>query len=180
MTLDDVYAMFQVSGDRDPRVVEAIMGHDLDDTDRAWLRDALASDEPHAYFASSLLHRKGAVDESFFAPIIGAIVAGDPIWNRYLVEPLVERFGARRVLEALVVAYDAAPDDERRLSARTAAYWAKPGRVYLGVAAFERREATPESQAAYDAVADLVERFGFDGGSEIHLAGGESIFDKDA
>ncbi|MFD2467626.1 hypothetical protein [Amycolatopsis silviterrae] len=93
-------------------------------------------------------------EELFDALLRAAVHDPDPSFNRQFVEPAVTAFGRRRVQEALLGCLATGTDPERAGAAR-AWYWAEPRLVCRG----EALVATPESQAEYDAHADLGARW---------------------
>lgn len=107
------------------------------------------------YFAADVLWYKGTVDEGWFAPLLAVAL----FYPERHIRLLVERFGTRRVLAALVAVYEREKDETRQFLTSIAAYYAQPSLEYIGTAAYERREPTEESRAAIDEVADLMRRF---------------------
>ncbi|WP_406631291.1 hypothetical protein [Amycolatopsis sp. WGS_07] len=93
-------------------------------------------------------------EELFDALLRAAVYDPDPSFNRQFVEPAVAAFGRRRVQEALLD-YLATGTDPERAGAARAWYWAEPNLDYRG----KDLVATPESQAEYDAHADLRARW---------------------
>jgi hypothetical protein len=78
--------------------------------------------------------------------------------NRKLIDPLVAALGYRRVQEALI-GYVEAGTDAEAIGATMAWYWARPPLVYLGEVNYAQRQPTPDSKAAWDALADLRTRY---------------------
>ncbi|WKK24068.1 hypothetical protein QZH56_36310 [Streptomyces olivoreticuli] len=106
---------------------------------RATLREGLASRVPEPLFNSL---------------VRAAVLDPNPSFNRQFVEPAVAAFGRHRVLAALIQYLCTGTNTERAGAAR-AWYWARASLRFRGSANFEKGVPTPESQAEYDAVADL-------------------------
>jgi len=128
------------------------------DADAEWLTEALEHDE-RKWFVAELAGRATPVAEAFFVPLMDAAIDEvDPSFNRYFVEPCVKAFGPRRVNEYLLEVVEAGPDF-CKAGAVNALYWAQVPLSFRGDApAFTMDHATPESRAAYEALADLWER----------------------
>lgn len=94
--------------------------------------------------------------EGLFSPLIRAAVYEiNPSFNRSFVEPCVIAFGHRLVNEALLEFVEHGSNFEKA-GAVNALYWAQvPLRFDREVPSFSKEYATPESQAAYDALADI-------------------------
>ncbi|MDZ8184795.1 MAG: hypothetical protein RMX96_08090 [Nostoc sp. ChiSLP02] len=94
--------------------------------------------------------------EVLFYPLIrAAIYERNPSLNRSFVEPCVIAFGHRLVNEALLEFVEHGSNFEKA-GAINALYWAQvPLRFDGKVPSFSKEYATPESQAAYDALADI-------------------------
>lgn len=94
--------------------------------------------------------------EALFEPLMRAAVYDpDPSFNRQFVEPAVIAFSRRRVQEAILGYLTTGTNSERAGAAR-AWYWAQPALRYRGV---KESTVTPESQAEFDAHADLRTRW---------------------
>jgi hypothetical protein len=78
--------------------------------------------------------------------------------NRQLIDPLVAALGYRPVQEALT-GYVEKGTDAEVIGATMAWYWARPPLAYQGTANWERRQPTTDSKAAWDALADLRDRY---------------------
>ncbi|HYH64925.1 MAG TPA: hypothetical protein VD866_09550 [Urbifossiella sp.] len=126
--------------------------------DAAWLTGAL-TDEERKWFVADLARRAGDVGEALFTPMLNAAVAEvNPSFNRSFVEPCMTAFGPRRVNEYLLDVVEAGTDDQKA-GAANALYWAQVGLTFIGeVPAFTPDHATPESRAAYEALADIQAR----------------------
>jgi hypothetical protein len=126
--------------------------------DAAWLTGGLADDE-RKWFVADLAHRVGGVGDSLFAAMLDAAVAEvNPSFNRSFVEPCMAAFGPRRV-NAYLLGVVAAGTDDQKAGAANALYWAQVGLTFIGnVPAFTPEHATPESRAAYEALADIRAR----------------------
>lgn len=94
--------------------------------------------------------------EVLFSPLIrAAVYERNPSFNRSFVEPCVIAFGHRLVNEALLKFVEHGSNFEKA-GAVNALYWAQvPLRFDGKVPSFSKKYATPESQAAYDALADI-------------------------
>lgn len=91
------------------------------------------------------------VRQEWFEPLVRAAVYDpDPSFNRQLVEPAVAAFGRRRV-QVRLLEYLRTGTNPQRAGAARAWYWTQVPLTYLG----RSRSPTPESQAEYDAYADL-------------------------
>jgi hypothetical protein len=132
--------------------------HALTAEDRGWLEDSLRGGGDRGYFAVEVIRRKDALEDGMFALFIRAAVEEiDPSANRTYVEPLVARFGLRRVIEALLEIFErGGPAD--KAGAMNALYWAQAPLTFVGNGPFTLENATPESRALYLAVEDLRKR----------------------
>ena len=122
-------------------------------------RPALMSDSGGAWFewqhqARGVIAeavRNTPVRQEWFEPLVRAAVYDpDPSFNRLLVEPALAAFGRRRV-QSRLLEYLRTGTDPQRAGAARAWYWTQVPLTYVG----RSRIPTPESQAEYDAYADL-------------------------
>lgn len=91
------------------------------------------------------------VRQEWFEPLVlAAVYDPDPSFNRQLVEPAVAVFGRRRV-QVRLIEYLTLGTNPQRAGAARAWYWTQVPLTYLG----RSRTPTPQSQAEYDAYADL-------------------------
>ena len=132
-----------------------LQAHVLDDVDYAWLETALREGGGFGQFAVEVIRRKQALSERFFVLYLrAAIDECDPTTNRSYVEPLVARFGLRRVIAALLEVFSrGGPAD--KAGALNALYWAQAPLTFVGDGPLTIDNATPESRALYLAVEDL-------------------------
>lgn len=78
--------------------------------------------------------------------------------NRQLIDPLVAALGYRPVQEALI-GYVEKGTDAEAIGATMAWYWTRPRLVYQGTGNWQQRQPTADSKAAWDALADLRDRY---------------------
>jgi len=123
--------------------------------DVAWLERALLDPE-RRQFAAMAVRQAWRVPEPLFVPVLrAAVLAGDVSQSRALIEPLVATFGHRAVNEALLGTF-ARGDNEEKLGAVRALYWAQPPLETpdrsrgVGLDA-----ASPDSRRAWLALSDL-------------------------
>jgi hypothetical protein len=126
--------------------------------DAVWLTRALADDD-HKWFVAELARRAGGVGDALFEAMLDAAVAEvNPSFNRAFVEPCVAAFGPCRVNEYLLGMVEGGTDD-RMAGAANALYWAQVSLTFVGPApAYTPEYATPESRAAFEALADVWDR----------------------
>lgn len=126
--------------------------------DIPWMREALRHDE-RKWFVADLARRSGSLAEVFFAPMLDAAIGEvNPSLNRSFVEPCTSAFGLRRVNEYLLDVVESGTDF-LKAGAVNALYWAQVLLSFPGDApSFRIEHATPESRAAYEALADLWQR----------------------
>lgn len=153
-TLEDMEA----AAARYEAVMQPLKPHALTGEDFDWLETALREGGPCAFFAVEVIRRKDALNERLFPLLLRAgIDECDPSANRSYIEPLVQRFGLRRVLEALLEAFERGrPED--KAGALNALYWAQAPLTFKGDGPLTLENATPESRALYLAVEDLRRR----------------------
>jgi hypothetical protein len=170
MTLDefcDHFLAFRESGrsdddfvkDHGADLIERLS--DMHSEDVRWIRDALEDQTRKWFVASVFTYLPLLVHEDLFLPMIrAAIYEIDPSFNQYFVKPCIRTYGHRRVNEALLEFFEKGSDFEKA-GAANALYWARLGFAFQGrVPAYTREYATPESVAAYDALADIWVRRG--------------------
>ena len=132
--------------------------HELSAEDRTWLEAALRHGADRGYFAVEVMRRKDALDETFFPIYLRAGVDDcDPSSNRAYIEPLIERFGLRRVIEGLLQIFERGGAADKA-GAINALYWAQAPLTFVGSGPFTLANATAESRALYLAVEDLRRR----------------------
>lgn len=132
--------------------------HALTGEDYGWLETALREGGPCAFFAVEVIRRKEALNERLFPLLLRAgIDECDPSANRSYIEPLVGRFGLRRVLEALLDVFERGGVEDKA-GALNALYWAQAPLTFKGDGPLTIENATPESRALYLAVDDLRRR----------------------
>jgi len=126
--------------------------------DVRWLTEALAHRE-RKWFVAELARRSDSLAEVFFAPMLDAgIDEVNPSANRDFIEPCVHAFGHRRVNEYLLGVVESGTDF-RKAGAVNALYWAGMSLTFIGpTPSYSIEYATPESRAAYEALADVWER----------------------
>jgi hypothetical protein len=126
--------------------------------DLRWLTEALKHDERKS-FVAEVARRTRSLAEVFFTPMLDAgIDEVNPSFNRSFIEPCLCAFGPRRVNEYLLGVVESG-SDFRKAGAVNALYWAQVGLSFPGNApSYSIENATPESRAAYEALADLWER----------------------
>src|SRR6185369_16839879 len=123
--------------------------HALVPEDRCWLEESLRRGGDRGVFAIEVMRRKEAFDDTFFGLVLRAGVDEcDPSSNRTYIEPLVARFGLRRVIEALLNIFErGGPAD--KAGAINALYWAQAPLTFIGSGPFTLDNATAESRALY-------------------------------
>ncbi len=136
----------------------AIAVRELSTGDVVWLVSAIG-DPGRKWFAAFALGRSGAVPEPLWEPLLDAAVdEPDPSFNRAFVEPCLASAGARWVMERLLGIIEHGSNVRKR-GAFNAWYWAAPGLSFIGwKPGATVDDATPESRAAWLAVADLRAR----------------------
>src|SRR6185312_13105355 len=132
--------------------------------DVRWLTEALRHDaqnrrEARKWFVSVLLFDTTSLPEGLLAPLLDAgIDEVNPSYNRAFIEPCMRAFGARRV-NGYLLEVVASGSDVRKMGAMKALYWAQVPLRFVGEApSYAIEHATPESRAAYEALADVRER----------------------
>ncbi|MEH1767545.1 hypothetical protein [Nostoc sp.] len=125
-----------------------------------WFIQALA-DEQRKLFVVFMFNKvtqsaPKQLKEVLFSPLIrAAVYERNPSFNRSFVEPCVIAFGHRLVNQALLEFVEHGSNFEKA-GAVNALYWAQVSlRFDREVPSFSKKYATPESQAAYDALADI-------------------------
>src|SRR5262245_13972086 len=98
------------------------------DDDIRWLiealRDTSSALEGPKWFAADLFSWSDTWADVFFAPLLDAAFDEvDPSYNRYFVNPCIDRFGPRRVNECLLDIAESG-SDFRIAGAVNALYWA--------------------------------------------------------
>jgi hypothetical protein len=126
--------------------------------DVRWLTEALRHAE-RKWFVAEVARRSKSLAEVFFTPMLDAgIDEVNPSLNRYFIEPCVTAFGHRRVNEYLLGVVESGTDF-RKAGAVNALYWAQVPLSFPGTApSYSIENASPESRAAFEALADLRER----------------------
>lgn len=136
----------------EPDVVQALT--DAGQKEVEWLIQVLG-DERRKWFGAFVAGIAPQVPEALFLQLIRAAVAErDPSFNRYFVEPCIGAFGHRRVNEALLALVKDGSNFEKA-GAVNALYWAQVPLEFEGSENLRNGIATPESQAAHDALNDL-------------------------
>lgn len=132
----------------------------LSSQDFDWLSGALEHEERKWFVVFVIEEILGSVPKKLFSPMIRAAVCEkDPSFNRNFVEPCVKTFGRRKVNEALLEFLEKGTNREKAGAAR-ALYWAQGTILRFPVNApnFNIENATPESKAEYESLADLRQR----------------------
>ena len=127
--------------------------------DIQWLIQAL-EDEQRKWFVAFIVKKVAGsfpkrLKRVLLSPLIrAAVYERNPSLNRYFVEPCVAIFGHRQVIEALLDLVERGSNFEKA-GAVNALYWAGFRLSFINAPNFSLEYATPESQAAYEALADL-------------------------
>lgn len=153
-TLEDMEAAAR----RYEAVLQPLIEHALTDQDFDWIETALREGGPCGFFAVEVIRRKDALREQLFPLLLRAgIDECDPSANRSYIEPLVSRFGLRRVLESLLDVFERGGVEDKA-GALNALYWAQAPLTFKGEGPLTIENATVESRALYLAVEDLRRR----------------------
>ncbi|MFC4517922.1 hypothetical protein [Streptomyces ehimensis] len=105
------------------------------------------------------LDTRQAPEQWFDTLVRAAVLDPNPSFNRQFVEPAVASFGRRRVLTTLIRYLRTGTNQERAGAAR-AWYWAQPSLEITGQDDTGKWIPTPDSQAEFEAVADLSAEWG--------------------
>jgi hypothetical protein len=132
----------------------------LSNEDIQWLIQAL-EDEQRQWFVAFIVKKASGglpkrLKRVLFSPLIrAAVYERNPSLNRYFVEPCVAVFGYRQVNEALLDLVEQGSNFEKA-GAVNALYWARFRFSFIKSAPeYTLEYATPESKAAYEALADI-------------------------
>jgi hypothetical protein len=127
--------------------------------DIQWFIQAL-EDEQRKWFVAFIVKKAAGglpkrLKRVLLSPLIrAAVYERNPSLNRYFVEPCVAVFGYRQVIEALLDLVEQGSNFEKA-GAVNALYWAGPRLSFINAPKYTLEYATPESRAAYEALADL-------------------------
>ena len=146
---DDWGRMMQCEGDVRQRYTRA------NETELGWLLENLGDSEK-SWFISLALEGMESLHDQFLMPLVMAGVNEvDPSSNKRFIQPAVQHFGVRRVMECLFDVLKTGNQFEQS-GAINALYWAQvPLTFQADTKDFTIENATAESREAYQSVADI-------------------------